>query len=72
MDLKDYANIAMKTRFYFSEQIFICPCHKSNEYYFQMHDIAQPEIVVHLRKTFPKLEKSICTYDAKIFLLPFA
>ena len=38
-----YWNIALKARFSFSESTLVCPCHKSNEYYYQMHYIPQPE-----------------------------
>ena len=38
-----YVNIAMKARFSFAESTLVCPCHKSNEYYYRMHYIQQPD-----------------------------
>ena len=80
LDINDYANIAMTARFCFSEVSFICPCHTSNEYYFRMHKVAQPENwCTSKRKHFKNLnnlcahlkQKSSSCYWHKIYSVFF-
>ena len=62
MDINDYANIAMTARYTFSERSFICPCHKSNEYYFNLHNVHQPDNWCSPKKRHFDNLKNLCAH----------
>ena len=41
--VEDYINIALKTRYTFSETILRCPCAQFNEYFYTIHKIQMPD-----------------------------